>query len=188
MELILSILNFLNPLAWINKIIKYSKRPKLCVYYDANETYRTKGIAELNNTPGFFCHLMVKNNGKENAHNCRARVIDIQIEDENGNFRKHEKFSAPMVLKWAHEDDYSPKDIETDLPRRLDLCVGMQVHPNNLLIFTELKHDGNSKIYPPGRYKFKIRVDSENAKTIDRYFIVEFNGVWNQIQIAEALN
>jgi hypothetical protein len=185
MELILSILSFLNPFAWIGKGIKYYKRPKLVVYYDANETYKTRGIVGQNNTPGFFCHVMVKNDGNKIARSCRGRVINIQMEDENGNFRKHEMFSAPMILKWAHENDFNPKDIEADLPRRLDLCFGMQVQPNNLFIFTEHKPDGNLKIYPPGRYQLKVRIDSENAKTVDRYFIVEFKGGWNKITIEE---
>ncbi len=185
MELIFSILSFLNPFAWIVKGIKYYRRPKLVVYYDANETYTTRDVLEQNNTPGFFCHVMVKNDGKEIVKNCRGRVIDIQIEDEAGNFRKHEKFSAPMVLKWAHENDFNPKDIEHDLPRRLDLCFGLQVQPDNLFIFTEPKPDGNLKVYPPGRYKIKIRIDSKNAKTVDLYFIVDFKGGWNQITIEE---
>ena len=185
MELIFSILSFLNPFAWIGKGIKYYRRPKLVVYYDANETYRTRDVIDRNNTPGFFCHVMVKNDGKEIATNCRGRVIDIQIEDEAGNFRKHEKFSAPMVLKWAHENDFNPKDIEHDLPRRLDLCFGLQVQPDKLSIFTDSKPDGNLKVYPPGRYKIKIRIDSKNAKTVDRYFIVDFKCGWNQITIEE---
>ncbi len=185
MELLLSILNFLNPFFWINKVIKYYKRPKLVVYYDANETYHLRGIAELNNVQGFFCHLMVKNDGKEIAKNCRARLIDVQIEGKNGNFTKHKMFSAPMILKWAHEKDFNPKNIENDIPRRLDICYGIQTQNNSLFIFTEHNSDGNLKIYPPGKYKFKVRIDSENAKTVDGCFAVEFQGVWNQIRVYE---
>ena len=61
----------------------------------------------------------------------------------------------------------------------------MQVQPDNLFIFTEHKPDGNLKIYPPGRYQLKLRIDSENAKTVDRNFIIEFKGGWNQITIEE---
>ena len=128
---------------------------------------------------------MVKNEGKEIARNCRGRLIGLQIEDESGNFINHDMFSAPMVLKWAHENDFESKDIEPDLPRRLDLCYGMQVQPNNLFIFTIHKPDGNLKIYPPGRYNVKIRVDSQNASTVDQHFMVDFKAGWNQITIEE---
>jgi len=186
MELILSILSFLNPFAWMSKGRKYYRRPKLVVYFDPNETYHTRVVTDQNNTPGFFCHVMVKNEGKDIAENCRGRVIDIQIEDNSGNFIKHNMFSAPMILKWAHESDYEPRDIETDLPRRLDLCCGVQVQPNNLFIFTIHKPDGNLKVYPPGKYKIKVRVDSDNASTVDQHFIIDFKGGWNQISIEQA--
>jgi len=183
MELILLILNFLNPLAWISKGVRYYTRPKITVYYDSNETYITTSIADQNDTSGYFCHVMVENTGKEIAKNCRARVIEIQVEDKAGLFKKHKSFLAPMTLKWAHELDFNPKDIENDIPRRLDLCFGMEAQPDDLFIFTEHNHDGNLKIYPPGRYKLKIRIDSNNAKNVDKYFIVDFKGGWNQIII-----
>ena len=92
-------------------------------------------------------------------------------------------FSAPFILKWAHEKDYDPKDIEPDLPRRLDLCYGLERKPNQLSFFTIHKPDGNLTIYPPGTYRVKVRVDSENASLVDKYFIVNFKGGWDQITI-----
>ena len=186
MDIFLPLLKFINPIMWIEKGMKYFKRPILVSYYDPKETYRTRLIANQNNTPGYFCHIMVKNDGKDVAKNCRGRIINIQVENDNGLFEKHEFFSAPMVLKWAHESDFKPKEIEPDIPRRLDLCYGMQTHPDSLIIFTDHKPDGNLKIYPPGKYRITIRIDSENAKTTDRDFIVNFNGSWNQIEMSDV--
>jgi len=130
--------------------------------------------------------VMVKNEGKEIAKNCRGRIINIQIEGDSGNFIKHNMFSAPMILKWAHESDYEPRNIEPDLPRRLDLCLGMQAHPNNLFIFTIHKPDGKQTVYPPGKYRVKIRVDSDNASSVDQHFIIDYKSGWNQISIEQA--
>jgi len=101
MDIFLLFLKFINPVQWIEKGIKYFKRPILVPYYDPKETYRTRLIANQNNIPGFFCHIMVKNDGKVVAKNCRGRVINIQSENNNGLFEKHELYSAPMVLKWG---------------------------------------------------------------------------------------
>jgi hypothetical protein len=98
MELILSIIKFLNPIAWISKGLRYYRRPKLVLYFDPNETYYTSRLVDQNNTPGFFCHVMVKNEGKDIAKNCRGRVINIQIEDESGNFIKHRMFLDALPI------------------------------------------------------------------------------------------
>jgi len=185
MEL-LAILKLVNPIALANKGIKYYKRPKLLLYFDPNETYHNRVVADQNNTPGFFCHVMVRNEGKDIAENCTCRIINIQIADDSGHFTKHNGFSAPMVLKWAHESDYDPRDIEPDLPRRLDLCCGLQAHPDNLFIFTIHKPDGNRTVYPPGKYRIRIRADSDNASTVDQDFIVNFKGGWDLVSIEEA--
>lgn len=183
---ILAILKFLNPFALISKGRKYYRRPKLIVYFDPNETYHRRVVTDQNNTPGFFCHVMVKNEGKDIARNCRGRIINIQMEDNSGNFVKHSMFLAPMILKWAHEGDFDPRDIVADLPRRLDLCVGLQNQPNNLFFFTINKPDGNQTVYPPGKYRITIRLDSDNASTVDQHFIIDFKGGWDQISIEQA--
>jgi len=180
----MSWLNFLEK--WIEKGFKFLKQPKLFLYFDPSETYHVRNVVNQGNVPGFFCHLMIKNNGKEIARNCRGRVIEVAVRDKNGNFVRHPLFSNPFVLKWAHEDDFNPIDVENDLPRRLDFCYSIQSIPNALIFFTPQKPNGNLTIYPPGTYRVKVRIDTENAKAIDGYFNINFSGQWNQISISEA--
>jgi hypothetical protein len=62
----------------------------------------------------------------------------------------------------------------------------MEAQPNNLFIYTMQKADGILKVYPPGKYKIKVRVNSDNASTVDQPFIVDFKGGWNQISIEQV--
>jgi hypothetical protein len=110
-------------------------------------------------------------------------VIGIQVKDSSEQFTKCPNFLNPFVLKWAHESDFTPKDIEPDIPRRLDLCYCLKTKPDKLIFFTLRKADGNKTIYPPGTYKVKVRVDSENAQTVDGEFEIQFGNSWNDIQV-----
>lgn len=164
-------------------IHKYISQPKLVLYFESSESYHTRIVPSQNNTQSFFCHLMVKNTGRKTAKNCRARVIDIQAEDTTGSFVLCPGFLNPFILKWAHEDNFNPKDIEPDIPVRLDLCCGLQNRPNNLIFITQQKADGNQTIYPPGTYNVKVRVNAENSQTVDGEFVIQFGGSWNDIHV-----
>ncbi len=135
---------------------------------------------------GFFCHVMVENLGQEVAKACRARVIGIQVETPRDRFVPHPDFRNPFVLKWAHEEDFCPKDIEHDIPCRLDLCVVLANQPDSLRFMTSHKPDGNRKVYGPGTYKVRIRVNAANAKPTDGDFIVHFNGDWQHVRVTSA--
>jgi hypothetical protein len=205
MEWITSLLKLLNPLSLIGKAWGYFRRPKLLLYFDPNETYHTRAIVDMGGALGFFCHLMVSNDGKQIAKNCRGRLIEVSIPDlnvqfrrhpgglievsipdSNGQFRCHPDFVNPVALKWAHETDFGPKDIEPDIPRRLDLCYAVQSMPGVLRFFTPKLPIGNRTDFPPSTYCVKVRVDAENAASVDRTFIISYAGIWNQIQVSEA--
>ena len=165
----------------IGKAWNYHRRPILGIYFDAAETYHTRTIVE-NNSTGFFCHLMVRNKGEQTAKNCRARLIGVFHQEPNGEFVRHPGFVNPAILKWAHEPDFNPKDIE-DLPRRLDLCYTDQSVLHSLIFFTPIRPNGNQTIFPPGTYRVRIRVDADNASRAEGVFIVRYNDVWNQVRI-----
>lgn len=180
------VLELLNPIKWIQKAWGYFSRPKLHIYFDPNESYHTRTVVDLGGTLGFFCHLMISNNGRQIAKKCRGRLIEVNVLDSNGIFRHHPDFVSPVVLKWAHEINFDIKDVEPDIPKRLDLCYGVQSKPGVLIFFTPKFPTGNRTDFPPGTYRVKVRVDAENASTVDGTFIIKYTGVWNQIQVSEA--
>ena len=168
----------------IGKLLHFSRRPKFKIYFDPSKSYRTVPMADNDYQPGFFCHLMVENTGKEIAEGCRGRVIDIQQQQSDGTFQRHTGFVNPFFLKWSHED-YEQKAIEHDIPRKIDLCYGVSTIQDVLFFFTPNVPDGNQVTYPPGTYKVTVRVTSENTKQTDGTFLVNYPGQWNGITIEE---
>lgn len=183
---ILSFIQWINPFKLFGTAMDYLNRPKMRVYFDPGQTYRETPIFEHNGTPGFFCHIMISNDGKKLARQCRGRLIDVKYMDEHNNYVSHPSFVAPATLKWANEMDYDPKDIETGLPRRLDLCYATQAIPEVLIFFTQQLPNGNLTAFPRGNYQVKIRVDGENVRAVDGSFVVQYDGIWNKIKIQEA--
>ena len=181
-----SIIGLLNPLKWIEKGLKYSRRPILRIYFDASETFHTRRLADMNNIPGFFCHLMVSNDGKETAKECSLQLIQVEIRNQAGQFISHQDFLNPVVLKWAHESDFRPREIDPDIPRRLDLCLAVQSQPSFFSFATHKIPSGNRTDFPPGEYRVKVRVRSNNTKSTDGTYLVKYAGVWNQFEIAES--
>ncbi len=181
-----TILGLLNPLTWIERVVGYFRRPRLRVYFDLEETNHTVRLADLNNELGHFMHVMVSNDGAEIAKACAAQLIKLDILSDAGEFVPHPGFRSPFLLKWAHESDLGPRDIETDLPRRLDLCFGIKPRPAAFSFMTDRTPSGNQIDYPPGTYRTTVRVRGENAGGVDAAFLVTYRGVWNEFQVAEA--
>lgn len=173
---------------WAEKGWKILRRPKLYIYFDPNQTYHTRVVTDLGGTPGFFCHLMVRNDGKAVARACQGRLVEVSSRGPDGEYQPHPDFVSPVVLKWAHEPDFGPRNIEPDPdpPRRLDLCYSVQAAPGVISFFTEKRDSGIRTDFLPGTYRVKIRIDSENAATVDGTFIVSYAGNWNQVQVSEG--
>lgn len=180
-------LGLLNPIKWVESAVKYFRRPRFKIYFDPEETFHTRRLVDLDNAPGFFCHLMVKNVGKEVAKECRAHLIEVKVRNDDGIFLRHPDFLNPVVLKWAHEPDFGPRDIDPDIPKRLDLCMAVQPYPQFFSFFTQRVPTGNRIDYPPGDYLVRVRVRAENSSSSDNSFFITYRGVWNQFVIRELV-
>ena len=186
METVLAIIGWLNPVSWWNSGKNWWRRPILDIYFDPAETYHERGVVNEGGVPGYFCHLMVRNRGTNVAKGCRARLIRVDVFDADHAPRVHPDFVSPCVLKWAHQTDYGGREIESDLPRRLDLCYSVQSNPTILTFFTPQAAVGNRTEFSPGKYRVTVRVDAENAETVDGVFIVNHTGVWQETEVATA--
>lgn len=175
-------LNIINPLNLLKALISYINKPNLEIYYDPNETYHKARDISFDGVLGNFAHVMVRNNGKYLAKNCVGQLRSIK-KFINGEFQDVPEYRNIMTLKWAHEKDFSPKDIDKDSPRRLDVCY---VHEGYdvLHFFTEKFPSGNQTDFPPGLYKIKIRVSCDNANSSEKEFIVRYEaGNFNSLRI-----
>ena len=76
-------------------------------------------------------------------------------------------------LKWSHEKDYSPKDID-EIAKRLDVCYVFKgedlVH-----FFTEKYPSGNQTDFPPGTYLVTVRVRCDNTSPVDKKFLIKYD-------------
>lgn len=159
----------------------FRKRPRLQVYFDPNETYHTRLVLDAGGQ-GFFCHVMVRNTGKEIARNCRGRLIRVETPG-SGRLVGHPDFKNPVTLKWGHEPDFDPRDVEPDMPRRLDVCYARESSPGILSFFTEKRPSGNRTDFPCGVYVVTIRCDGDNLKPIDAQFLIRHQGAWNETEV-----
>lgn len=178
MEWILTILGFINP----GKIIGFLKKPSLEIYYDEKETYLKARDLAFQGIVANFGHVMVRNKGRTIAKNCIGKLKSIELYKDN-KFQAVPEYKSAMDLKWAHEEDIYPKDIDPNDSIRLDLCYahdGLDI----IHFFTKKYPNGSQTDFPPGLYKVRIRVNCDNAKSVEKYFTVLLKpGDFNSLKI-----
>src|SRR6266576_1266167 len=54
---------------WAPSVWRFARRPRLHVYFDAAQTYMIRTVTDAGGVPGYFCHVMVRNDG----HDAMAR-------------------------------------------------------------------------------------------------------------------
>ena len=173
---------------WVPSLWRFARRPRLHVYFDAAQTYMIRTVTDAGGVPGYFCHVLVRNDGHDVARKCRGRLMAVLQRDADDRTAPASGFVAPVVLKWAHELDWNwnPRDLEHDVPRRLDLCYALQSAPQQLRFFSHPVSAGVQTIFPPGLYTIRIRVDAENAAHVEGTFNIDFTHGWSQITIMVA--
>ena len=161
------------------------RRPGLDVYFDPTSTYERRDIAAAGDKPGYFCHLMVRNDGPTPARNCRGRLLELRVRQADGSTVPAPGFFAPVFLKWAREPDFDAREVEGNQVRRLDLCFAIASAPDQLRFFAPPIPSG-VMIFPPGVYTVSVQVTADNLKPANRAFQVDFTSGWDQIVVAEA--
>ena len=71
------------------------RRSRLRVYLDPTSTYQRHDSADDKGLPGFFCHLLVRNEGGAPARGCRGRLLDVSVRNPDGSTRPAPGFFAP---------------------------------------------------------------------------------------------
>lgn len=159
--------------------------PKLALDFDPNNAYATATISNWTPAPpptGYFCQVLVKNESSTDAKQCWARVVKFRHQNSSGEFVDHPDFRSPRWLKWANEQD-ERLDVESDVPRRVDLCYGLSSQAN-AMIGTKVGPQGTLIQFPPGVYRALVRVKAENSeRSADRWFEIDHTRGWNQIEV-----
>jgi len=173
-------------LSWLERLTTsgyhWWRRARLKIYFDPGHTYHVRTVLDHHNARGMFCHFMVRNDGKEPARECRARLMSVSRRTPNGEISEHD-FTAPRVLKWAHEPDWKQRDIEPGRPgRRADLCYVVEGDPH-LYFFCPPLTLGLQTVFPPGEYRVRVRVDSENGDSDEALYDISFDGTWSRVNV-----
>jgi hypothetical protein len=167
----------------VAKLRRYIRRSTLHVYFDAAVTYQIREVA--GGASGYFCHVMVRNNGSTTARNCRGRLLEVSMRHPDGSTSPAPGFVAPVFLKWAGQRDFDPQDVERDQPRRLDLCFALASSPDQLRFFAPPSPSG-VLIFPRGVYTVRVRVSVDNMRAAHAVFRVDFTRGWDDIVVVEG--
>jgi hypothetical protein len=178
------------PLSWtaIKDIVAWAKnralKPRLELYFDPNKTYQVASDLAFDGVRGMFAHVMIVNHGHKVASKCRGLLSEIQAET-GGAFEAAPLFNNPVELHWAHEPlDCFAKDIPPHEPTRLDVCYAHEGYPT-LRFFCDKRPRGVQSDFPPGRYKIRIRVRSEDGAICSRRFLVAFDGNFQSVYLEQ---
>jgi hypothetical protein len=165
--------------------------PALRVSYDSTRTPERLPVIDRRSGGrigrGCYCHLLVSAEGGHMARGCRGRLLEVGVPDGAGGFVGHPQFKKPELLKWANEPDHRPVDIDPDCPRRLDLCMILDTHPDILIFETPKDTLGSRTDFPPGVYLVKVRLDALNAAPADGIFMLQFGGHWDDVSISQVV-
>jgi hypothetical protein len=160
------------------------RRSPLRVYFDPASTYQQHDSGDPGGLPGYFCHLMVRNEGRAPARSCRGRLLEVSVQNPDGSTSPAPGFFAPVFLKWAREPDFEARDVGGDQPRRLDLCFALASAPDQLRFFAPPSPSG-VLIFPPGVYRVSVRVTADGVRPVHAVFRVDFTRGWDQIVVAD---
>ncbi len=161
------------------------RRSRLRVYLDPTSTYQRHDSADDKGLPGYFCHLLVRNEGGAPARGCRGRLLDVSVRSPDGSTSPAPGFFAPVFLKWAREPDFEARDVERDQPRRLDLCFALASAPDQLRFFAPPSPSG-VLLFPPGAYRVGVSVTAEGARAVHGVFHIDFTRGWDRIVITDG--
>src|SRR5882724_3062589 len=96
----------------VPKLWSYLRRSRLHVYFDATSTYQIREIA--GGASGYFCHVMVRNDGRTTARNCRGRLLGVSLRNPDGPTSTRETWS---------EIDHAASTSVSHSPRRQTSCA-----------------------------------------------------------------
>ena len=173
-------------LVWnsIRQALGQGRKPRLDVYFDPTSTYEQRDVADAGDRPGYFCHVMVRNDGPIAARNCRGRLLEIRVRNDDGSTSPAPGFFAPVFLKWAREPDFDARELEGSEVRRLDLCFALASAPDQLRLFAPPIPAG-VMIFPPGVYNLSVQVTADDLKPANGIFQVDFTSGWDRIVVSE---
>jgi len=191
-----TIFNFLKEATWLQQIeslfviaglpalfIKwFFYRPRLKLKFDPKETYHE--VFEVGRKKNsLWLHLMCENNGFVEAKAVNGFLTKVyNFDTEKCSYKENHEFRSQIILKWAHEDDFSPRNILPRDKRRLDVCF-IYEDDSQLYFSTKYYPSGTAKTLPPGKYLLEIVVTGDNINHPAKYKLcILWSGEWKGLK------
>ena len=160
------LINLINPIYWIQKILNWRKRPKPEIRFEyllSTEPENNYCHYRYNATTGghsWFFRIGICNTGKTPIQNA-----DVRVEKIERVFPNERVFisGTPFFLHWANENTDNSRNIYPDTPVYVDLIYTAQGKPQ-IFLFSKHKHAGAGvrTILAPGNYLITIKLLAEN--------------------------
>lgn len=177
-----------------NETLKSKLIPKLKISFEQRHPWITKlpestipdlATGELRRVPSWWFGIQVHNLSSNNiAHACRVFLQDVEY-SENGQYCFPTQFGNSQVLRWSQEttEPYSPRDISS-LERRFADVLSVDPVYNAVLIKWQTEWQANKELFQRhGYYRLTICATSQDAGTVVKKLIVNWNGYWDQIDV-----
>lgn len=140
------IINLINPIQWIEKIMQWHGRPKPEIKFEY--------LLSANNKND-YCHLIpnisfsrnlswwfrigINNRGKRRIEECDVRVEKIEQINEDGS--RKTVSTSPFFLHWANENTDNSRSIYFDTEVFCDVAFTVDGY-DKIFIFHKEKHSG----------------------------------------------
>jgi hypothetical protein len=183
--------------------------PKLALDFDmvpptchwTKQTFQAWG-ERVEHRPVFYVRFSLVNRGKSQARRCEAVLESLARVTEAGEVTSHDRFT-PIPLTWSaglgEFVDINPeRRVYCDFLTLADPVVQkyndeMEAHLRwdddettelGLRLCSPISLFSQPNLLSPGHYHLGVAVYSENAPTVKRVFLVEWNGEWPHSQEA----
>jgi hypothetical protein len=145
--------------------------------------------------PVYYFRFEVKNTGKTTCRNVENSLENIWRLNSANVPIKIEDFT-PVNLKWSLRYELTQQNINPD--RKIYCNIGhlptKQFQESNMKLINPIGYNGNDlrlvldlvtvlnvqlNCLPPGSYILQINTYSENHKTVNTYFKIDWSGIWS---------
>lgn len=200
----LGFLALITPL-WADSIKNAWLKPRLYIRYQPSPpgAHKTKvAIPFINGLTlqydVYYFRFEVQNFGRSQARRCEALIEELWVPTDQGGLRRLPNYS-PTAMKWGAGYDYyvdiNPTrtyycdfiSVPEDRAQKAmaGLYVSLEPFPKEALgmvISGTIPFYSQPNRLPPGKYRFKVAIFSENADTVRSSIDIDWRGEWHDVE------
>jgi len=164
-------------------------RPRLMVSFGSSSDFITKTpeVAGASRYDAYYVRLRVQNSSSRLAKACRAFLVGIEKQGEDGVF-KPTLYCDSIQLAWAVRADqsYSAIDLPRDIPQFVDVVSTRKVSRNfrPMTWLVPLRYE--SLFQETGVFRFRVQVSGDGVKPVTTQIVLHWNGSWDKFRVEQC--